>query len=172
MPIIPDTKDWTWVLSRPCPECGFDASVATPATAPGIVLSMLPRWRAALRRPDAADRPDEATWSVLEYACHVRDVFTLFDHRLTLMLTEDDARFDDWDQDRTAIEQDYATADPAEVAAGLTAEGEQIAASFGRIPEEEWTRRGTRSNGSVFTVLTFAQYFLHDAVHHLHDVNG
>jgi hypothetical protein len=25
-PIVPDTKDWTWVLERPCPECGFDAS--------------------------------------------------------------------------------------------------------------------------------------------------
>ena len=23
MTIIPDTKDWTWVLQRPCPECGF-----------------------------------------------------------------------------------------------------------------------------------------------------
>ena len=25
-PIEPDTKDWTWVLDRPCPECGFDAT--------------------------------------------------------------------------------------------------------------------------------------------------
>jgi len=24
--IEPDTKDWTWVLERPCPECGFDAT--------------------------------------------------------------------------------------------------------------------------------------------------
>src|SRR4051794_791858 len=23
-PVEPDTKDWTWVLDRPCPECGFD----------------------------------------------------------------------------------------------------------------------------------------------------
>lgn len=26
MAIVPDTKDWTWVLERACPECGFDAS--------------------------------------------------------------------------------------------------------------------------------------------------
>lgn len=172
MPIIADNKDWTWVLQRPCTECGFDSSAATPATAPGIVLSMLPRWRAALRRPDVAERPDESTWSVLEYACHVRDVFTLFDYRLSLMLAEDDARFDDWDQDLTAIEKDYANADPAEVSAGLTAEGNQIATSFAAVPEEQWGRRGTRSNGAEFTVLTFAQYFLHDVVHHLHDVDG
>ena len=24
MPITPDTKNWTWVLERPCPDCGFD----------------------------------------------------------------------------------------------------------------------------------------------------
>lgn len=172
MPIIPDIKDWTWVLQRPCPECGFDASAATPATVAGAVESMLPRWRAALRRPDAAERPDANTWSALEYACHVRDVFSLFDHRLSLMLSEDDARFDDWDQDRTAVEKDYANADPAEVSAELTAEGEQIAASFARVTEEQWGRKGTRSNGSEFTVLTFSQYFLHDTVHHLHDVDG
>lgn len=172
MPIVPDHKDWTWVLQRPCPECGFDATAATPATAPGIVASMLPRWRAALRRPDAADRPDANTWSVLEYAGHVRDVFALFDHRLDLMVTEDDARFEDWDQDLTAIEKDYANADPAVVSAELTAEGTQIAASFARVPEDEWGSKGTRSNGSEFTVLTFAQYFLHDVVHHLHDVDG
>ena len=72
----------------------------------------------------------------------------------------------------TAVEKDYANADPAVVSAELTAEGEQIAASFGRVPEEQWDRKGTRSNGSEFTVLTFAQYFLHDVVHHLHDVDG
>ena len=22
--IVPDAKDWTWVLQRPCPECGLD----------------------------------------------------------------------------------------------------------------------------------------------------
>ena len=52
------------------------------------------------------------------------------------------------------------------------AEGEQIAASFGRVPEDQWGRTGIRSNGSEFTVLTFSQYFLHDVVHHLHDVDG
>ena len=30
MPIVPDDKDWTWVLLRPCPECGFDASTLAP----------------------------------------------------------------------------------------------------------------------------------------------
>jgi hypothetical protein len=172
MPIVPDEKDWTWVLSRPCTQCGFDASTVTPSTVPGSVESMLPRWRAVLRRPDAAERPDESTWSALEYACHVRDVFSLFDRRLNLMLTVDDARFENWDQDQTALDSDYAHADPAVVSTELTAEGEQVAASFARVQESQWSRTGLRSNGSEFTVLTLAQYFLHDVVHHLADVDG
>ena len=133
---------------------------------------MLPRWRAVLRRPDAGERPDEGTWSALEYSCHVRDVFSLFDRRLNLMLTVDDARFENWDQDQTALDSDYAHADPAVVSAELTAEGEQVAASFARVQESQWERTGLRSNGSEFTVLTLAQYFLHDVVHHLADVDG
>ncbi|WP_285242550.1 DinB family protein [Pseudarthrobacter sp. fls2-241-R2A-127] len=172
MPIVPDEKDWTWVLSRTCPECSFDASTATPATVPGIIENMLPRWRAVLRRPDAAERPDDHTWSPLEYACHVRDVFTLFDHRLNLILAEDGARFDNWDQDLTAEENDYANAEPSEVSAELATEGHQAADSFAGVREEDWGRKGLRSNGSEFTVLTLAQYFLHDVVHHLHDVDG
>ncbi|KIS27757.1 methyltransferase type 12 [Arthrobacter sp. SPG23] len=172
MPIIPDEKDWTWVLTRVCPECGFDASTVTPATVPGSVTNMLPRWRAALRRPDVAERPDDATWSVLEYASHVRDVFSLFDHRLNMMLSEDNARFENWDQDKTAVEQDYANADPAVVSVELTSEGEQIAGSFAAVHEDEWGRKGFRSNGSEFTVMTLAQYFLHDVVHHLHDIDA
>ncbi len=172
MPIIPDEKDWTWVLSRPCSECGFEASTVTPSTVPGSVESMLPRWRAVLRRPDAAERPDDSTWSPLEYACHVRDVFSLFDRRLNLMLTDDHAKFENWDQDRTAVENDYAGSDPAVVSAELTAEGQQVAASFAGVKESQWGRTGLRSNGSEFTVLTLAQYFLHDVVHHLADVDG
>lgn len=172
MAITPDNKDWTWVLDRPCPECGFDADEVTPSTVAGTVTEMLPRWRAVLRRPDASVRPNDHTWSPVEYACHVRDVFSLFDQRLNLMLSEDDARFDNWDQDQAAIDGDYANADAREVADQLEAEGRQISASFARVSEDEWQRTGLRSNGSVFTVLTFSQYFLHDVVHHLHDVNG
>ena len=172
MPIVPDDKDWTWVLARPCPECSFDSSAVTPSTVPGSIENMLPRWRAVLRRPDAAERPDDSTWSALEYACHVRDVLSLFDQRLNLMLDSDDARFADWDQDRTAVEKDYANADPALVSAELAAEGKQAAESFAAVRESEWDRKGLRSNGSEFTVLTLSRYFLHDLVHHLHDVNG
>ncbi|OFI38995.1 methyltransferase type 12 [Arthrobacter sp. SW1] len=172
MAIIPDDKDWTWVLHKPCPECGFEPSTVTPATVSGEVLDMLPRWRAVLERPDAGTRPDDSTWSPLEYACHVRDVFSLFDERLHLMLDQDDARFANWDQDQAALDGGYASADPAAVAAELEEEGRRVAASFAAVTEAQWPRTGLRSNGSEFTVLTFSRYFMHDLVHHLHDVKA
>ncbi|HEX6658909.1 MAG TPA: hypothetical protein VF065_12545 [Ilumatobacter sp.] len=26
MAIVPDDKNWTWVLERPCPDCGLETS--------------------------------------------------------------------------------------------------------------------------------------------------
>ena len=172
MAITPDTKDWTWVLERRCPECGFEAAGLTPRDVARRLDQALPRWDAALQRDDVLERPDPETWSPLEYACHVRDVFGLFRHRLGLMLAEDGARFEDWDQDATAAEKAYADADPAVVRAELAGQGAAIREAFADVPEEAYARRGLRSNGSEFTVVTLAQYFLHDVEHHLYDVRG
>jgi hypothetical protein len=88
------------------------------------------------------------------------------------MLAEDGARFDDWDQDATALEKDYARADPEEVRVQLADQGALARDAFGAVPEDASGRRGLRSNGSTFTVVTLARYFLHDVEHHLHDVAG
>lgn len=117
-------------------------------------------------------RPSDAIWSATEYACHVRDVFGLFAERLNLMLTEDDPQFANWDQDATAIEDDYAGQQASIVSAELVAAGNKAAAAFDAVPADAWHRTGRRSNGAVFTTATLGQYFLHDIVHHLHDVNG
>ncbi|NYE94042.1 hypothetical protein FHU41_000263 [Psychromicrobium silvestre] len=172
MAITPDEKDWTWVLERPCPECGFEAGSVTPATAASSLPSLLARWRSVLRRPEVAERPSEERWSSLEYGCHVRDVFEVFNQRLSLMLEEDNPLFDNWDQDQTALDRDYARQDPAEVTVELLAAGSEIADGFAAVRPEQWQRRGQRSNGSAFTVQTLSGYFLHDIVHHLHDVDG
>ncbi len=172
MAITPDTKDWTWVLEQPCPDCGYDPAQLDPHDVGELVRQSVPRWQLALERGDAAERPDEATWSVVEYACHVRDVFVVFDERLALMLTQDDPLFANWDQDATALEKDYASQDAASVLAELVPAAERVAASFDAVPEDAWERTGRRSNGSVFTVATLAQYFWHDVEHHLHDVRA
>jgi hypothetical protein len=170
MPITPDTKDWTWVLERPCAECGFSAAGLDYDAIPALVRQNATAWPAVLARSDVAVRPDEDTWSALEYAAHVRDVFRIFRIRLNLILTEDDPLFANWDQDATAVAERYNDQDPVVVAADLTAAAASVADAFAAVPPAGRDRTGRRSDGARFTVTTLAQYFVHDPTHHLHDV--
>jgi DinB superfamily len=172
MTIVPDTKDWTWVLERPCPECGFDTSGFPVEAVPGMILANAAAWQPPLAGNHARTRPEPGKWSPLEYGCHVRDVFRLFDQRLELMLSQDDPRFPNWDQDETAVADRYAEQDPAEVAAALRRAAFAIAGRFESVTGGQWRRTGSRSDGARFTVETFARYLMHDPVHHLYDVTG
>jgi SAM-dependent methyltransferase len=168
--IAPDTKDWTWVLDRPCPECGFEADRVTADRIGEVVRDNATSWGAVLEAPDVAVRPEPGTWSVLEYACHVRDVHRIFDLRVAMMLEQDDPHFPNWDQDETAIEERYGEQDPAVVSDELMDAAIAVAERYDSVPPGAWSRRGFRSNGSVFTVESIGRYHLHDLVHHLYDV--
>ncbi|MBP1821088.1 DinB family protein [Mycobacterium sp. OAE908] len=170
-PIEPDTKDWTWVLSRPCPECGFDATSVPYSTVADRIRGDATEWMRRLAEPDAAQRRQPTVWSTLEYGCHVRDVHRIFNHRVQLMLTEDDPQFPNWDQDETAIADDYASQHPATVATELFDAASVVADTYAHVPDDGWSRRGLRSNGSEFTIATIAVYHLHDVMHHAHDVD-
>jgi hypothetical protein len=171
-PITPDTKDWTWVVERRCPECGFDAPSVHVAGAGALVRANAAAWLHVLREPEARDRPRPDVWSPVEYACHVRDVYRLYDERLALMLAQDDPLYPNWDQDAAAVAERYDLQDPAVVSDELGMAGARIATSFDRVGAAEWGRTGRRSDGATFTVDSFCRYFLHDIVHHLHDVGG
>lgn len=173
MAITPDTKDWTWVLTRPCPECGLDVSSLDREEVADMILANAAAWQDVLASPGTArTRPDPDTWSPLEYACHVRDVLRVYDQRLQLMLTEDDPLFPNWDQDATAVAECYAEQDLAVVAEELNEAAQTLSARFADVRGDQWQRTGSRSDGADFTVETFARYFIHDPVHHLHDVSG
>jgi hypothetical protein len=171
-PIVPDTKDWTWVLDRPCEECGFDATAHQVADLPRLLHDTAMTWSQVLARRDAAERPAPAVWSPLEYGAHVRDVHVLFAQRVRLMLDEDTPTFASWDQDATAVEDDYAGQDPATVAVELIEAADTVAGTYSTVTDATRARRGLRSNGDEFTVESLGRYHLHDVVHHLHDVGA
>ncbi|MFT4109029.1 DinB family protein [Propionicimonas sp.] len=168
----PDDKDWTFVLERPCPECGFLAADVDAHDLPGLVRAATAPWQDVLAREDARQRPDPVVWSPLEYGCHVRDVLRVFTDRNRLIRTADDPRFANWDQDATARQDRYWEQDPAAVAAELAAAAEANAAAWTGVGADEWSRPGIRSNGSLFTLDSLGRYMLHDLVHHLHDVGA
>jgi hypothetical protein len=171
--ISPDTKDWTWVLQRTCPECGLDSRSFAREAVPAMIRASAANWHAVLTQPgDRGQRPAPDKWSPLEYGCHVRDVLRLYRLRLDLMLTTDGPQYPNWDQDATAVEDRYHEQDPATVAAELAAAAELLAARFEQVGGEQWQRTGFRSDGAQFTVETFARYFIHDPLHHYYDVTG
>jgi hypothetical protein len=170
--IEPDTKDWTWVLERPCPECGLDTRSFPREAVAGMIRANAAAWQDVLAGPDVRRRPRQDAWSDLEYGCHVRDVLRLYAERLELMLSLDSPQYANWDQDATAAADRYAEQDPAEVAAGLHAAAGTIAVLFENVHGDQWQRTGSRSDGAEFTIESFARYFVHDIVHHLYDVAG
>lgn len=170
MGIEPDGKDWTWVLSTPCPECGFEAASVDRALVGDAIRANTALWPRLLDRDDVAVRPADGQWSALEYACHVRDVHRIFEFRLRLMLDQDDPTFENWDQDATAVSERYHEQDPETVLAELAHAASGHAAVWDEVRDDQWERKGYRDNGAEFTVDTFARYLLHDPVHHVADV--
>ena len=170
MTISPDTKDWTWALTQACPDCGYDPTTVAKGDIAELVRAYTRPWPARLNEDDATRRPDPGTWSPTEYAAHVRDVCLLFAERLALMLTEDRPTFANWDQEATAIESDYANADPGVVAGEILGASEALSSGYADVLDSHWEREGLRSNGSEFTVYTLGVYALHDLAHHLADV--
>ena len=170
--IVPDDKNWTWVLEKRCEDCGFDASTFVATGSGAALRDQAVRWVAVLGQDNVNVRPSPAVWSPLEYACHVRDVFRKFDERLALMLNEVDPAFENWDQDATAIEDRYDLQEAAVVSGELREAGLALAERFDSVVGEQWKRRGYRSDGSAFTVESIAQYLMHDPVHHLWDVGA
>ena len=171
MAIIPDDKDWTWVVQRPCPECGFEANTVARGQVAPMILDNAAFWQGVLSRCEGVhQRPTSDRWSPLEYACHVRDVFRIYDYRLGLILSVDDPTYPNWDQDETAIAERYGEQDPATVAAELQTAADQIAARFATVRYDQWSRTGNRSDGARFTIESFSRYLIHDVVHHVYDV--
>jgi SAM-dependent methyltransferase len=165
-----DTKDWTWVLERPCEECGFDAGAFDRPAIPRAFRRNAQVWFSLLADPSAGERIRADRWSTLEYACHVHDVHQIYHDRVTQMLSEDNPMFSNWDQDQSAEDGRYADQLPSIVGPTLVAAAYAMSDLYDSVPPLAWHRRGRRSDGHTFTIESLARYQLHDVVHHLHDV--
>ncbi|MEO7131939.1 MAG: DinB family protein [Dermatophilaceae bacterium] len=173
-PAAPDGADWTWVLTRPCPDCGFDAAHLGRDQIPELLQDAKRRYAAVLGQGEVRARPASGVWSPLEYSCHVRDVCVVMTARLEQILDGCGrvVTFADWDQDRAAANGRYWRSDPTAVQQEVTDAFDAAAAAYARPVEGEWAWPALRSNGSRFTAETLARYFLHDVRHHLWDVRG
>lgn len=173
MGIERESKSWAWVNERRCDECGFDAAATDHREVAGIVRRNSDDWSRLLAADPALllARPDEHTWSPLEYACHVRDVLDLLRYRFERTLAEDHPVFEDWHPDDRAAAGDYtAEHDPATVCDAIVRNADRVVELATAMSDDGWARRGTRADGLEFTNAWLATYLAHDVVHHVWDV--
>ena len=168
-----DDKDWTWVLERPCDECGFHANTLARGELGPRMRAVGGTWRELINRGTRIHQlsdNDDRTWTPLQYGCHVRDEFEIFEERARKMLKKrKPPTFKDWDQDEEADRSNYAEQDPAKVAYDLASNAGKFADLLDRVHGEDWDKEGMRSDGAKFTVESLARYALHDTEHHLWD---
>jgi hypothetical protein len=118
-------------------------------------------------------RPGPRTWSALEYACHVRDVFLVQRERIYLALVEDCPRFAPMYREERAVLARYIAEDADEVARQIKVAAELLAWAFEGLDEAQRQRRCIYNfpEPSEKTVLWLARHAIHEGEHHLHDVD-
>jgi hypothetical protein len=160
-----------------CEECGFVYGDLAAADAPAAIRAFARRYRAPLTRflpgedGDALvrRRPAPETWSALEYAAHVRDVFGNYDRWVKQTLAEDRPLLEGPGPDELAAAGNYNADDPVAVADSLAANAERLAATFEAVPDDGWDRVGLRRDEER-SVLFTARRAVHEGNHHLLDI--
>jgi hypothetical protein len=173
---LPDDRPWAQQQTEPCEECGFVPLDHDAVDLPEAIRGLGRRYRAPLTRfLDGEDpsalvraRPAPDRWSALEYACHTRDVLSVFNARVLLMVAEERPELGWWDHE--AAVDGYEGADPVDVADTLDRNARTFAETLEAVPATGWQREGLRRAGEVFTVLGAGRFVLHEGHHHLLDV--
>ena len=170
--IVPDDKDWTWVLERACPECGFDASGFDVRDVGGLIRDNTGSWLTTLDAP-AGNAAGPATPRPLVDA-RVRRPRARRPPAVS-RTADDDAR-----RGRPVV---------SELGSGRDRGRQRVQRAGPRGRRRSSTPRPrhwpTRSTRSVRTIgsgaggaataprspsRAFARYLIHDPVHHLWDV--
>jgi hypothetical protein len=164
-----------------CEECGFAYTDLAVADVPAALRAFARRFRAPLTRflpnedGDALvrQRPAPETWSALEYAAHVRDVFGNYDRWVHVTLDEDRPALEGPGPDVWAAEGNYNELDPVTVADELAVNAERLAATLETVPDDGWDRVGIRTmptGDEERSVVLTARRAVHEGNHHLLDI--
>jgi hypothetical protein len=168
------SQEWRRVVDERCVECGLEAA-RIPVD--GLALEIgraAGGWGDLLARTDESAlrlRPADDVWSPLEYACHVRDVLSLFAQRVVTTLREDEPELGWWDHEAAVTADGYNEQDARAVADDITRNAAVLAEVLAGAAGG-WDRTATRAGRERFTVAGLVRFALHEAVHHLADARG
>jgi DinB superfamily len=115
-------------------------------------------------------RPEPRTWSVVEYVCHLRDVYVSSTIRLYRARTEDMPQLEPMLNDLRAQRFRYCDADIPAVLDELGAAVAGCLEEISRFREPDWQRKVMRLPGEERTALWLVRQAAHEARHHLGDI--
>ena len=115
-------------------------------------------------------RPDPSTWSVAEYACHIRDVLVSTTIRLHRGRTENAPTVDPMFNDLRADLFRYNQANLAAVLQETAAAMAGLCTETSRMNGPDWERFVLRQPGEQRTSRWLVRQAMHEGLHHLDDI--
>jgi hypothetical protein len=158
-----------------CDECEyvFDVDVAElPGRLTAAAAAIGERLTTAA--PTAVTRrPAPDSWSALELACHVRDVFLVQRERIVRVLVEDRPSFPPMHRDERAVLERYAEQSPAAVAADVGMAARLLAGVLTGRSAAELERPCVYNypEPAERTLVWIGSNSLHEGQHHLQDID-
>ena len=157
-----------------CDECGFDGAEVWPEQAAAFLNGLGAEWKARtnpLTDEQLRTRPADRVWSPLEYAAHSRDVTALVGWAMREVLEGRTLpEGPTVDVDEVAETARYNELDPATVMDELAANAQRVARHARRAHDIDWFRSAP-VDGTPTIALDALRHIVHDAAHHLMDVD-
>jgi len=137
----------------------LDALSVTPDTLTGLLPGV------TQERAQKAKGGDEG-WSVVEVLCHLRDAEEFGLQRDILMRDRDNPDILPWDQEKRALELNYAAQNLRTVLAEFIALRQQRLAVLERLSPEGWKRTGNHREIGTIDIFSHVLHMVsHDAIH-------
>lgn len=156
-----------------CTDCAVSyASVTVPDALQRIqqVPAEVESATRTVRMSNLRRRPDKTTWSVIEYACHLRDVYATYTVRLYRTRTEHRPVMEPMLNDLRVVRFRYIHRDLAPVLAELADNVAGITDEVARFSDEEWDRVATRLPAEQRSARWMIRQAMHEGTHHTRDI--
>lgn len=156
-----------------CAECGISYGALSSTAALGIIRSTPSAVRAAVAGVTAESlriRPEPGVWSMVEYVCHLRDVFVVYTIRLHRARTEHEPVLEPMLNDLRARRFRYQERELAPVLDELDAAVAGCGAEIDRMGPQDWDRHVVRLPGERRTARWLVRQAAHEGTHHRADL--
>jgi len=137
----------------------LDALRVTPDTLTGLLAGV------TQEQAQKAKGGDEG-WSVVEVICHLRDAEEFALQRDILMRDRDNPDILPWDQEKRAVERNYAAQDLRAALAEFIALRQKRLAVLEALSPEGWKRTGNHREIGTIDIFSHVLHMVsHDAIH-------